>query len=205
MQTAPSVPDRLAPPGGAGGNATQVRTVLCLLVAFAVKANLLAGNVESVTDETTVKAAYLYQLAHFVSWPADAFATSQEPIRICVTGNGYFGYALQRIVNGKTIANRQVEIRLGTHRRQPWPCHLMFIAASEQKYTKELLSAGEGQSVLTVGETDDFLTDGGMISFRFANGRIRFEVSTAAATAVKPRISSKLLSLAHNERQLVRR
>jgi hypothetical protein len=50
--------------------------------------------------------------------------------------------------------------------------------------------------ILSVGETDGFATDGGVINFKLDDGRVRFEINVDAAEREQLHISSKLLSLA---------
>jgi hypothetical protein len=60
-----------------------------------------------------------------------------------------------------------------------------------------------GTGVLTVGETPDFLSVGGMLSFSFKNDSLQFEVNLVAVNEAHLRVSSKLLALARrvvNER-----
>jgi hypothetical protein len=55
--------------------------------------------------------------------------------------------------------------------------------------------------VLTVGETETFASEGGVVNFRIEAGSVRIQVNVDAAEQAKLRISSKLLSLA----QIVKR
>jgi len=50
--------------------------------------------------------------------------------------------------------------------------------------------------VLTVGESTDFIAQGGIINFVRDAGMIRFEIDQGAATRVGLHISSRLLRLA---------
>ena len=50
--------------------------------------------------------------------------------------------------------------------------------------------------VLTVGDTADFASEGGIIGLRLDGERIRLSVNLTAAERAKVRISSRLLSLA---------
>ena len=54
----------------------------------------------------------------------------------------------------------------------------------------------KGSGVLTVGETQEFTADGGVINFKLKDGKVRFEIDVDAAGQEHLRISSKLLSLA---------
>ncbi len=53
-----------------------------------------------------------------------------------------------------------------------------------------------GRGLLTVGEGDSFVREGGMIGFVIDNRRVRFDINQAAAEAAGLKISSKLLSVA---------
>ena len=49
--------------------------------------------------------------------------------------------------------------------------------------------------VLTVGESPDFLEQGGAINFVIEGGKVRFAINQAAAERAQLRISSRLLQL----------
>jgi hypothetical protein len=70
------------------------------------------------------------------------------------------------------------------------------VSASDRKRFRFLLEELKGRSILTVGESDDFAANGGIINFKLKDARVRIEIDTAAADRAGLRISSKLLSLA---------
>jgi hypothetical protein len=53
-----------------------------------------------------------------------------------------------------------------------------------------------GQPVLTVGEADDFLSEGGIIRLHLEHDKIRFDINVGAADSSHLKISSRLLLLA---------
>jgi len=53
-----------------------------------------------------------------------------------------------------------------------------------------------GIPVLMVGETSNFLSEGGMIRFHLVEGKIRFDINLGAADSSHLKISSRLLLLA---------
>jgi hypothetical protein len=55
-----------------------------------------------------------------------------------------------------------------------------------------------GSAVLTVGEGNDFIRQGGVIAFVIDNRRVRFDISLRAATNASLKLSSKLLSVARS-------
>ncbi len=147
-------------------------------------------------DEYPVKAAFLFNFAKFIEWPADAFKRSDDPFAICVLGQNPFGSALADIVRNKTVANRGFVVREVSNAQQATKCHIVFVTASERKRFHSLLEELKGHSILTVGEAEDFTADGGVINFKLKDARVRIEIDTEAAERARLRISSKLLSLA---------
>ena len=77
-------------------------------------------------------------------------------------------------------------------------CHILFVSRSESKKYGRIFKALQGASVLTVGETSDFLSSGGAIDFLIEADKLQFEVSMAAAADARLNISSNMLALARH-------
>jgi hypothetical protein len=75
-------------------------------------------------------------------------------------------------------------------------CQILFIARGERKRVPATLQTIVHDPVLTVGETDDFIRQGGMILLSVENERIRFEINLATAERAGLKMSAKLLLLA---------
>ena len=149
--------------------------------------------------EYPVKAAFLFNFAKFVDWPADAFKGPTDPIAICVLGRDPFGTALDDVVRNKTVANRGFVVRAVSDAQQASKCQIVFVTASERKHFRSLLEELKGRSILTVGEAEDFTASGGVINFKLKDARVRIEIDAEAAERARLRISSKLLSLAERK------
>jgi uncharacterized protein DUF4154 len=147
-------------------------------------------------DEYQVKAAFLYNFAKFVEWPPGTFANSGDPIGICIVGQNPFGSALENMVQGKKVGERVFEVRRLPDTQQTKGCQILFIGAGEWKRVRALLDALKGAPILTVGETDDFTSFGGVIAFQLQGPRVRIQIALESAERARLRISSKLLSLA---------
>jgi hypothetical protein len=153
------------------------------------------------SEEYRVKAAFLFNFAKFVEWPPQAFANSSDPIRICVLGQNPFGSALEDAVRDKTAEGRTFLVRQVSGEQPVAGCQILFIGLSERKRLHTILGEIKTQGVLTVGETDAFASEGGMINFKIEGGRVGLQINVNAAEQARLRISSKLLSLA----QIVKR
>jgi len=170
-------------------------------IAFlALAATLGSARAQTpIADEYPVKAAFLFNFAKFVEWPAVAFKSPEDPITICVLGQNPFGTALEDVVHDKTVANRGFVVREVLNAQQASNCQIVFVSASERKRFRFLLDQFKGRSILTVGEGDDFTANGGIINFKLKDARVRIEIDAGAADRAGLRISSKLLSLAERK------
>jgi hypothetical protein len=145
-------------------------------------------------SEYQVKAAYLYNFAKFVDWPAESFTSPTAPIRLCVLNDRPFQTRLEQIVNGKNIIGRPVlaiPVQTGEESRD---CQVLFISSSQQP--RHIFDLLQGASILTVGETTGFLEEGGIINFVIQGDQVHFQVNHKTATKARLRMSSRLLSLA---------
>ena len=147
-------------------------------------------------DVYQVKAVFLYNFAKFVEWPANSFKSSSDPIAICILGQDPFGSSLEDAIHGKTIECRAFVVRQIAGAPQARSCQILFIGSSEQKRFRAVLKELKTSGILTVGETEGFAAEYGVVNFKLEGGKIRLEINVGAAEQNRLRISSKLLSLA---------
>ena len=79
-------------------------------------------------------------------------------------------------------------------------CHILFVASSERRRWRDVRQRLKGAPVLTVGEFDDFLDQGGVINFLLKGQLVRFEISLESAKAAGLRLDARLLSVADSVR-----
>jgi hypothetical protein len=175
----------------------RVRASLMLTIIATMASSFLQARGQNV-GEYTVKAAFLYNFAKFVEWPADSMGGGGSPLVLGVLGDDPFGAAIDQVVAGKTANGRQLVVRRFKWGQDLKQCHILFISSSERKRLAEILGALRGASVLTVGDMDQFGQQGGMIQFVIEQSRVRFEINIGAAQNARLKISSKLLALARN-------
>lgn len=143
-----------------------------------------------------VKAAYLYNFAKFVQWPAHDFSSPNSPIQLCVLNDRTFQVELKSIVKDKTVAGRPVAVLGVQDAEQSRFCHMLFINSSQSSNSRHILDMLRRRSVLTVGESAGFAEQGGIINFVLQQDHVQFEVNHRAANEVGLQISSRLLSVA---------
>lgn len=167
-----------------------------LSLAVVLGALLSTGGRAQSVSEYQMKAAYVYNLAKFVDWPAEAFKTASDPLTICVLGQSPILVTLNEAVNGEMIENRKLIVRQVSAPQEASNCHILFIASSDRKYLQAVLRDLKTPGVLTLGESVGFAEDGGVVDFRLEGKKVRIEINLNAAGQQKLRISPKLLSLA---------
>lgn len=183
------------------------RLVLASLVAIFVLSPATAGSEAGPgrTHEYDLKAVFLFQFAHFVTWPSRSFRDENSPITIGVLGEDPFGGALDEVVAGEVVGARRLDVRRYDLVDQVGPCHILFISASEADRLPAVLAGLKGRNVLTVGDTKDFATRGGIVGFGVDRKRLKIRVNLAAADSAQLTISSKLLRQAEVVRKAAKR
>jgi len=155
------------------------------------------SNAETpVPSEYQVKAAFLINFPKYVEWPAETFAETNSPIVVAVLGETKVTEEIQKVIAGRTINGREIVLKRLASGEESGVCHILFISAAEQQHSPNLLAKLKDTSILTVGESDDFLERGGMINLARRDQKIALEVNLTAADKRRIKISSKLLSVA---------
>ena len=140
------------------------------------------------------KAELLYHIAKFIEWPSPQ--ATKEQFLIAILGEDDLASVLAGTMSHKSINGKPVFIRCVRRLEDARDCHILFIAASEQKRISEVLGALQGASVLTVADTGGFAAQGGIVDFLLADSKVRLEINHEQAVRARLKISAKLLALA---------
>jgi hypothetical protein len=166
-------------------------------MAYEILACLLllasAGRAAEGPSEYAVKAAFLYNFAKFVEWPARTFAGAADPIVLCVLGENPFGTLLDDAVRDKTVNGRQIAVHESKTLSAAAGCHIVFLASGS---LDESLSALANKSVLTVSDAESAVDRGAIIGLKLEERKVRFEVNLVAARKARLKLSSQLLKIA---------
>ncbi len=165
-------------------------------VCFGLLGAVCSLGCDAADADARPKAESIYYMAKLVEWPTNAFANAQSPFTIGVLGEESFVASLREVVKGRSIGSRRIEVVSFNDPDEVGSCHILFLRRVDPGRVKAVLERVSGKSVLTVGESDDFLADGGMIQFAEANGVARFKIHLETAQKSGLQIGSKLLFLA---------
>lgn len=167
--------------------------VLGLLSLTVFRVMPAAATADTSDVEAHVKAAYIYNFARFVEWPA---GTAGGPIRIGVLGHGDLASPLEETVRGKSVGGRAIKITPIASAAEAECCEILLIEHSESKHEKEIAQALAGKPVLTVSDEEGASRNGVIIAFQLVDESVRFQINQDAATRAGLKISSQLLKVA---------
>jgi hypothetical protein len=153
-----------------------------------------AAQAQPVTEQD-IKAVFLFKFTNFVEWPSSAWQGT-DPFRFCVAANKEMTAIIERTMKDETVNGHVVEIRPVDAPEDARRCHILFIGRSEMARAPVLLGEVRDRPVLTVGESEDFLTKGGAIGFVLAERRVTFDINVANAKRGGLSMSSRLLQVA---------
>ena len=151
---------------------------------------------EPAPTEYQVKAAWLLNFARFIDWPPETLGSNNAPMVIGVLGADPFGADLENTLRDVAVYNRKFLVQRNPSEAEARRCHILFLSSSERKRHREILEKLQGAPVLTVGETEEFIAQGGMINFVRKDNTVRFAVNLDAAGPAGLKISAKMLKVA---------
>ena len=161
---------------------------------------LLAATTASVQEESReladkLRAAFLYNFAKFVEWPAAQRPGAGETIRICVLRDAPFATLLASTVAGKQVGEHALEIIPMNEAIGMQSCHLAYFSTLSGDGLRIALNQLGDAAVLSVHEHEQALS-GGVVRFYLDERRMRFEINRLAAEQAGLKLSAKLMGLA---------
>ena len=160
--------------------------------------NLHAANL----GEYDLKAAFVYNFSLFIEWPPDTFTTLDDPINVLVVGGEEIKAPFLKI-SGKKCGQRALDIIFFNPKKNTMEnrvfrdVHILFFSKDCPMHLyKNLMAQLTNQPTLTIGERNDFISNGGMVNFFKKNNRLLFEIHHDRVRNHHIRLSSRLLKLA---------
>lgn len=162
----------------------------CLLCAgFAP----LARPASVAATEAQVKAVFVFNFSHFVTWPANSFVNSTDPFVIGVLGGEEVARQLEEAVRGERVDAHPLVVRRLTGIEQAQDCRILYIDRSQAGQLDRILAAVGRRGTLTVSDLEGSAQRGVMIQLAREDNRIRLLVNVEAARMAGLTINSNLL------------
>lgn len=177
------------------------------LLAFGLLPGIAAGLIPAPASgqsapvaESKVKAALVANFVAFVDWPESAFPGTNSPIVVAVLGKDSIGKDLELALERKSTKGRRLFFRRVLADSELRGCHVLFVPSSERKRVRDTFDKLGQVSVLTIGESDDFLDQGGVINFLLKDGSVRFEINLKPAQLSGLKLDANLVKIAESVR-----
>jgi hypothetical protein len=173
-------------------NSIQQLQFLFLASLFFV---LTPSSLRSQTSENKIKAEYLFNFTHFVTWPKDALADRTSPFQICIFGEDALDKSLDQLVVGEKVQQHSIIVSHIANDEEVSSCQILFLTGTNDQETRYLIRKVAGKPILTVGDGTEFVDQGGIIGLFVKDNKMRLRINLAAAKSAKLDMSSKLLRL----------
>ena len=145
----------------------------------------------SAGGEDELKFATLLAFVQNAQWTDPLAANS--PLTVGVVGRAAFTKWASVNDQGKTVNGHPLRIVEMGPAIDPHCCQVVYFATDKPTEIKPVLQAFGSAHVLTIGETDGFLDEGGAVNLFLLDGHMAFEVSLGTLSKAGIEISSKLL------------
>lgn len=162
-----------------------------LMIALTTVAVSAEERVETYS-ESSIKAALVYSIMHFVDW-------QEKELNLCVyqpTEDDVFHFnTLPKQTDlGQTLTVKFLHTNGGALIQNN--CHVLFITHLAGDYAYEILSKVKNTHRLTIGESSQFIKNGGMVNFVHKESTIKFEINIAALKQANLNMKSQVLRIA---------
>ncbi len=148
-------------------------------------------------NEEEIKAVFLYNLTHFVTWPGGVIE-SEPTFNIGVIGSTAFRSALRKTVEAETKEDRHFVVgEIEKASDITMDCRVIFVSGDANGNWKEMRNQIGDLPILTVSDQRGFTRRGGMVSLIRQDKKIQIEVNYKAVQQSGLNMSAKLLRLAH--------
>jgi hypothetical protein len=141
-------------------------------------------------DERAVKAAFVFNLTKYVEWPQP----NQELI-VGINDDSPTAETLKKVLDGRNSESRPIRVLLFPSDAQLEQCNILYVGHSSPKKWRALLERVRKKSILTVGDSDSFAQDGGIVGLVTTGDHVQIQVNLVAAAEAHLKISSRLLNL----------
>ena len=116
-------------------------------------------------SEHEIKAAYLFNFAHFIRWPDSTFDESTSSFRICaMSAESPTVAILKKVIAGQKARGRAMIFYRVSEPDDLADCQILYLQVEQRAQFVDFLNAAAGHDVLTVSDDPNCADRGGMIA-----------------------------------------
>lgn len=163
---------------------------LIVLILHSVCTTQLQAEERSIS-ENQAKAAFVFNVVRYVSWPPP----DSDTVLIGIFGKGHIAAEWQNI-SGKIVNGKKLRVFKSNDLDEMFDCQIVIIEETSPQKLSRTLMLLKSYPILSIGDSPAFINSGGKLNVSLINNRISFTVNLAQARAAGLDISSNLLKLA---------
>jgi len=171
---------------------TSCLHTVCIICFSLMPTSIMAEKQTKAYSESVVKAALIYNILHFIEWPT-------KDLEICIYGANEQDVSSFNLFPSSTKAGNALLVTF-LHKNGtlliPDTCQIIFITGEAKINTRQFLAKTKNPQSVTIGESRQFIKQGGMINFVHKGSNIRFEINADAFKKAGLIISSQVLRIA---------
>lgn len=144
-------------------------------------------------SEPQVKVALIYKLIHFVE------LADNSSLSLCVFQPNNEELSALKLIPHQTESGNRLTVKLIYETDKllsPHECQVVYLSGDAKNNTSKILSYAASKGYLTIGATNQFIKQGGMINLVRRDAKIKFEINLPALKHAGLSISSKVLRIA---------
>jgi hypothetical protein len=147
-------------------------------------------------DEYRAKAAFLYNVCKFVTWPESTRVRAGRPFVVGVVDNRPLMAVLSRELAGKSMGGRKIVV-IAQEQLRDADAQVVYCTDEQLRgLTRSSRSRLARAGVMTVGDGSECLAVGGILALGIRDGRLAFEVNIGAARRAGLEMNANLLGFA---------
>jgi len=159
-----------------------------VLIPLTTTASLPAADAR--LTEAEAKASFLYNCALFVQWPGNG---SHDELVVAIMGADRVAEVADSL-QGRQVNGRILRVKVVGPGDDLRHFHIVYVGAGVN--VKAQLMTLRDVPVLTVGESRDFTSTGGVVRLYTDDQRLRFEINMTRVEGAGLQVSAKMLGLA---------
>ncbi|MCB0318925.1 MAG: YfiR family protein [Bdellovibrionales bacterium] len=174
----------------------------CLSVFFYLLFAYFLLQAISVTAEevrvTKIKAAHVFHLTKFTTWPEAAFSKDGSNFRVCVVGDENMLEFLSQITSGRDIQGKAYKIegfKSTSTVSEVETCKILYLGSGAGSSGDSLAKKLVGKPVLSIGGAMKSIP-AAIVNFYENDNKLGIQVDVSLAKKASLAISAELLSLA---------
>lgn len=158
---------------------------------------LFNSNNSFAIDLDILKISYIYKFIKFIELPSDIFAVDNSSFNLCIYDKDVFIKA-NSLLQDKKVKSFPISVRDANRIKDISYCHAHYLSGlSHQTINRMLAKPLKNKAYLTIGDSEEFVENGGIIGFTIIDEKLKFNINWRRAKALQIKISSKVLTLAN--------